>query len=1122
MTTPAEPSSAPDPGCPPVEALERAAALGRAEGPLAEHLRRCHFCRESFDQKRADVDFAARLGRELFPAHPGPAPGRDHSGRPERVAGFVIHGEIARGAQGVVYEATQSATNRRVALKLLRPFVSGGGRGVRRLEREAELAGQLRHPNIVTIYSGERLPDERYAIAMEHIEGVPLDIWRTGVDASAPATRQGRVAGLTRKLGVFLKICDAIAYAHRHGVMHRDLKPSNVLVDAGDEPHVLDFGVARRIAEGSAHAITLPGDVACTLAYASPEQVSGDPARIDTRTDVYSLGVILYELLAGRGPYPATGPLQEIIKRITSLEPPPPSRRADGSRDPHVGPDLDTIVLHAIEKDKHRRYQSVDDLGADVRAFVDGRPVAARSHSTFYVIRKNVRRHIVPIAVALAALAGLSAYAVTAGVLLARSQRAREDTQTAQERTAAALTESNIERGRLQAKAGSIAQAEEILWRELLAARPDLSDDRMLFRAPPEVLRPAWALVELFSRSPRRELGLSEHAPVVAEWTAAGITLVHNPPARAVVQAVDLPMDSGPPGPLGPSTSVSRDGRVVAVHDADRSGVSLVDTASGRTLLNIEAAPGDRVHLSDDGALAVLCRSDSTGLCVIDSSGALLAARPTSSRALAAGFSPDASLVALLDGREVVVWDWRARVDRARLPFDEAFARVALRPDAAAGALEWSRDGSLIAVRLANCLALGQASAGGSMRTFACLSNAVSVLRFSPDSSRLAAAARDRVVRVFDVASARQIAEHVRLPADVVGMAFSPAGDELAVSDTAGSIEVWDMAPRRWFRAAPVVTGLPSPGLLQATLSPDGSTIAGAAWSHAVLWRWPGLERLESIRIAEPGAQAAPVPVSAVRWAPGARVLTGTYEGHVDVWDTNSRRHVASLAREGAVVGDIAVHPTGGLAAWVAGSGPLRVWDLERHEQIAALPSPLRSTRTSQLAWSPDGACLAQSCVDTPAPAGVVLWDTRTWAPRARLRGHTATARAVTFAPDSATVATGGDDQTIRLWNTAEGAQLRVIAGLPADVFALAYHPEGKLLFAGTRDSSVRVYDARTGSELAVLEGHAGPVFSLQCSPDGCWLITASDDQTLGAWDLGAYMTHLRGNARARRDVPAR
>jgi hypothetical protein len=324
-----------------------------------------------------------------------------------------------------VHRAVHEASGREVALKVVR---APSHRRRARIEREATLAARLRHPNIVAIHDCGALADGRYAIALELVDGAPLNEWSREL-----GSRMSPTAARAERLRVFVRICDAIEHAHRHGVIHCDIKPDNILVDREGEPRVLDFGVARAAERDEGASITVTGELACTLAYASPEQLAGNRGAIDTRTDIYSLGVVLYELLTGTLPHAPEEGISALVASISRSPPPAPSGAVRDANEPRIDRDLDTIALTALAKDPDRRYPTAAALKADLLHFLRGEPIAARRDSIAYVLRKAIVRHRRGVAVGtialLAALIGTAATVIA--TVQARESRLREESERA-------------------------------------------------------------------------------------------------------------------------------------------------------------------------------------------------------------------------------------------------------------------------------------------------------------------------------------------------------------------------------------------------------------------------------------------------------------------------------------------------------------------------------------------------------------------------------------------------------------------------------------------------------------------------------------------------------------------
>jgi len=387
---------------------------------IRAHVERCSACAERCDRLRRAHD--TWIGR-MRSAGPPPADRIGAAGgasplRPESVPGYEIHEELARGGQGVVYRATQTSTRRQVALKVLRDGAIASDDTRRRFQREIELVAGLRHPSIVSVYDSGVTAEGRRYCAMELLRGTPLrreDGLASGASVRATVER-------------FAAVCEAVGHAHQRGVIHRDLKPSNILVDEAGAPHVLDFGLARAISDGRDTRLTQTGQVGGTLPYMSPEQVRGLGDAADTRTDVYALGVILYELLSGHFPYGVDGDTVTVMRAIAETAPIRLSRNTVAGA-AQVDDELETIVLKALEKDPERRYQTAGELARDLRRYLAGEPIDAKRDSGWYVLRKALARYRLRVAAAGLVVLLIAGAAVWLGVLYAEQSRLRADAE---------------------------------------------------------------------------------------------------------------------------------------------------------------------------------------------------------------------------------------------------------------------------------------------------------------------------------------------------------------------------------------------------------------------------------------------------------------------------------------------------------------------------------------------------------------------------------------------------------------------------------------------------------------------------------------------------------------------
>lgn len=410
----------------------------------------------------------------------GPIPGNLAAELPTgvKISNYDVLRELHRGGQGVVYQAIQRSTKRIVAIKVLLDGQHASRHARRRFEREVELVAQLKHPNIISIFDSGLTEDGHQFCVMDYVRGVPVTKY----------ARSSRLV-LQDVLALFAKICAAVSYAHQKGIIHRDLKPANILVSSDGEPRILDFGLAKLLGEPVETILSITGQVVGTLPYMAPEQARGETEAVDTRTDVYALGVILFELLTGQHPYPVDGPLTDVLHNIIDTVPIAPSRKWNSDIGPSgkhkralhsskcpIDDEVNTITLKALAKDPVRRYQSAAELSRDVLHYLQGEPIDAKRESRWYQLKSALRRYRVPVTFAASFVLLLAIAIVVITVLWTRAERARRIASTERDR----LANTTAFLGDILSLPDPYRGVSETTLRQALSEATRLADDRFL------------------------------------------------------------------------------------------------------------------------------------------------------------------------------------------------------------------------------------------------------------------------------------------------------------------------------------------------------------------------------------------------------------------------------------------------------------------------------------------------------------------------------------------------------------------------------------------------------------------------------------------------------------------
>ena len=982
------------------------------------------------------------------------------------VDGYRMLRQIHRGGQGVVYHAVQESTGRDVAIKVMHEGLLFGSRDRVRFEREVRILGQLNHPNIVTIHDSGSVAGGLYLV-MDYIRGKPLDKY---IADTKPAVDD--------VLCLFAGICEAVNVAHLRGVIHRDLKPGNIRIDPAGRPHVLDFGLAKvsefdDLAGSQSEEMTITGQFVGSIPWASPEQTAGSPDKIDLRTDVYSLGVLLYQMLTDRFPYPVTGSVRDIMDNIAVADPLKPS-----SLRPEINSEVETMVLKCLAKEPERRYQSAGDVARDIRRYLGGEAIEAKRDSGWYVLRKSVARHRVAVTVACLFVLLTVASTVALGVLYrsANTQRAlaEQSRQDAEDR-AIALERSNY--------FNTIALAQNAVEDE-----NTLDLVQLLKQCPPGLRGWEWRYLKRRSDTSVRTLSGHENAVGSVVFSPDGTMFASGSQDGTIrlwdsTTGAELRRLTGHQG-WNTSITFSPDGSQLAAAclpaaGEDGSSLRIWDAHTGNVLRTLSGhdGPVQTSSYSPDGLLIATGSRDKTIKVWDIKAGRVLKTLR--------GHKADVSGVAWMpDGRRIVSGSWDGTVtlwdsllgeSLYTLAHDDRVVDVAIHPDGTKiASSSWDKT-----------IRVWDADDGELLRLISCGTANPHGIAFSPTGNRLAAAT-DTALKIWQWETRRlELIRFGHLSA-VKSVDYSPDGRRIISGSDDMTIRVWRTEPRE---DPPTLRGH-TDMVRGVAVSGDGERIiSGGRDSVVRVWNARSCSELMVLRGHSGWVEAVAVS------SDGRRIVSGGFDRTVRIWDASSGALTTTLKGHGDAILCVGLSPNDRWIASGSMDGTIGVWDAETGELVRTLSG--HADGVYAVAFSPDGRRMLSGGVDRR----VKVWDATTGRMIRELSGHTAAVLAVVFSPDGGLIASGSTDRTIRLWDSATGRSLHELKGHAAHVQSLAFSPDGKRLVSGGFDHLVKVWDVESAKPALSLSGHAGPVLGLAFSPDGNWFVSASSDKTLRIWD---------------------
>ncbi|MGO9946892.1 MAG: protein kinase domain-containing protein [Steroidobacteraceae bacterium] len=972
---------------------------------------------------------------------------------------FRLIRKLGEGGMGQVWLAEQTAPVRRpVALKLIKAGMYDET-VVHRFQAERQSLAIMDHPAIAKVFDAGITPQGQPYFVMEYVPGLPITEYC-----------DQRKLPVRERIELLMQACDGVQHAHQKAIIHRDLKPANILVvevDGKPVPRIIDFGLAKAVTLEAADQtlFTRFGQFMGTPGYMSPEQVDPNIQDIDTRTDVYSLGVVLYVLLTGLQPFetkrrqrPA---LDEWLRQLREQEPPTPSAKLSTDLEISIETaearntepkqlvsqlrgDLDWITMKALERERERRYGTPSELAADLRRYLNDEPVLARPASAGYQIRKFVRRH--RFAAAFVGMVTLLSVVASAAALIAIKQKREAQHQTAET---------------LKAQGRLLTQAAAQRLKDLdVAGAQDI-------------------ILEVLAN------------PIFAHARSAAAIGIFQEIRASDAQLVVL---SGHSAPL-PSAAYSPDGTRIVTASNDNTA-RIWDAHTGAQLA-VLSGHGDHVEsaaYSPDGTRIITASRDRTARIWDAHSGKQLALLSGHDHIYTAAYSPDGTrIITASHDNAAHIWDARTGTELA----------VLLGHGNNVYSAAYSPDGARIVTASADKTArIWDAHTGAPLAVLLGHGDGLSSAAYSPDSMRIVTASADKTARIWDAHTGAQLAVLLGHGGALVSAAYSPDGTRVVTASYDNTARIWDA--RAGTKLA-VLSGHVNT-VTAAAYSPDGTRVVTASYDNTA--------RIWDARLNTQLAQLSghDKPVRAVAYSPdGTRVVTASNDKTVRTWDAHTGGQLVVALGHGDPVRAVAYSPDGTRIVTASEDKTARIWDARSGALLAVLLGHISGVYFA--AYSPDGTRIVTASDDKT----VRIWDAHLGKQLALLSGHGDFVLSAAYSPDGTRIVSASADKTARIWDASSGKQLAVLSGHGATVDSAAYSPDGTRIVTASDDKTARIWDAHTGALLSMLSGHGDAVDSAVYSPDGTRIVTASDDKTARIWDAhtGAQLAVLLGHGDA-------
>jgi WD40 repeat protein/serine/threonine protein kinase len=937
--------------------------------------------------------------------------------------------------------------------------------------RERQILARLEHANIARLLDGGTTDEGIPYLVMEYVEGLPVTRYC-----------EQKIFSVREKLLLFLKICEAVKFAHQNLIIHRDLKPSNILITEDGTPKLLDFGVAKLLNPALVDVtenFTIGSNI-LTPGYASPEQLKNE--NITTASDVYSLGVLLYELFTGKRPHNLKDkPLPEVLRIITEEVPVLPSSSiaeseigAGKSNPQQLKGDLDTIILKSLAKDPNERYQTVEVLCGDINRHLNYLPITARKPSAAYRFRKFVQRHKYGVAAATLIFLILSGW-LTSAIYVTRTARA----QARENLRRAYSADMNLA---MQAyETANLTRLSEIL------ARYENTDFKQNweYRFLQNLINPKGKLLTISHPGEVWNITFSPDGKKMATGCADGFTRIYEVPGGNLL-AVTATQERNVW-----RVKFSPDGKFLATASGDMKSTSakIWDAETGAEILSLigHTARVRGIDFSPDGKLIATGSRDGTiriwdaesGMelkkFAVEETGTLVETNDVQ-------FTPDGKTLITVNMSGTRAWEVSSGNVLFNLDKTQSAFSVAVSPD---GKL-FAQGGS------SSLIYIYDAVTGKQISTIAGHEGAIQQISFSPDGKLIASASSDRTVRFFDARSGVEVQNLKAHLSEAWSIAFSPDGKFIATSGTDFKAFLWD--------AAEVMK---TSSFIFGAYNNEGWLPISADRTKAAVTYYVASENIEEQIIWDVSAQKRIVTFSSEisdiesrAFSPdGAILAIGHRNGEIVFRNGTSGAEIRRFKAHDDRTSGLAFSPDGKRLVSGGYDGAVKIWNTEDASLIRQLCS--FESRVKTLGISPDGSTVFAASLDTIAK----LFNLETGEIVAEIGKRRKPFLSVAFAPDGKTFAIGDADGIIEIRRASDGKLLETLTGTAGHVQALTYTPDSRRLASASLEGVIRLWDTETKAQVLAIRTRSATTTFLAFTPDGNTLISLGTMEKLKLWE---------------------